>query len=72
MVEDVETALGSHRDRLRVARERHTEYEARLEAIRRDVGEGLAQLDRGEGQPGTQVFERLRAKRKQRKPAKRA
>lgn len=51
---------------LRLLKEQDAEREARLEALRRDVGEGLAQLDRGEGRPGTEAFDRLRARREQR------
>ncbi len=51
---------------LRLLKEQDAEREARLEALRRDVGEGLAQLDRGEGRPGAEVFDRLRARREQR------
>lgn len=51
---------------LRLLKEQDAEREARLEALRRDVGAGLEQLDRGEGSPGAAVFARLRANRKQR------
>jgi len=36
------------------------EQEAKLEALRRDADLGREQLRRGEGSPGTEVFERIR------------
>jgi putative addiction module CopG family antidote len=48
---------------LRLLGEQDAERQARLEALRRDVGEGLAQLDRGEGHPGAEGFDQLRARR---------
>ena len=51
---------------LRLLKEQDAERKAWLEALRGDVGEGLAQLDRDEGEPGTEVFDRMRARRGQR------
>ena len=48
---------------LRLLQERDAELAARLEALRRDVGVGRAQLERGEGVSGAEVFSRLRKKR---------
>jgi antitoxin ParD1/3/4 len=48
---------------LRLLREREAEYHARLDALRRDVREGLEQIERGEGSSGEAVFARLRARR---------
>ncbi len=53
---------------LRLLKERDAEHQARLEALRRDVGDGTAQLTRGDSKSGNEVFAQLRAKRK---PAKR-
>lgn len=47
---------------LRLLQEQDAEHAARLEALRRDVRLGRAQLTRGEGTPGTEVFKRLRKK----------
>lgn len=49
---------------LRLLKERDAEHQARLEALRRDVGDGLAQLKRGESKSGGEVFAQLRSKRK--------
>lgn len=49
---------------LRLLKERDAEHQARLEALRRDVGDGIAQLTRGDGKAGDEVFVQLRAKRK--------
>lgn len=57
---------------LRLLKDQDAEREARLEALRRDVGAGLAELDRVEGGPGDEVFERLRARRESRTARKRA
>jgi len=51
---------------LRLLKEQDAERQARLEALRRGVSEGLADLDRSEGRPGAEVFGRLRATREQR------
>lgn len=45
---------------LRLLQQQDAEHEARLEALRRDVRLGRAQLKRGEGTPGAEVFKRLR------------
>ena len=47
---------------LRLLQERDAEHAARLEALRQDVRLGRAQLGRGEGAPGAEVFQRLRKK----------
>jgi antitoxin ParD1/3/4 len=47
---------------LRLLQEQDAEHAARLEALRRDVRLGRAQLKRGEGTPGVEVFKRLRKK----------
>jgi len=49
---------------LRLLKERDAEHHARLEALRRDVGHGIAQLKRGESRSGDEVFAQLRSKRK--------
>ncbi len=49
---------------LRLLKERDAEHQARLEALRRDVGEGIAQLRRGDSKAGDEVFAKLRAKRR--------
>jgi antitoxin ParD1/3/4 len=38
------------------------EAEEKLAALRRDIAVGLAQLDRGEGRPADEVFERVKAR----------
>lgn len=53
---------------LGLLQEQDAEQAARLEALRRDVRKGGAQLKRGEGKPGAEVFQRLRGK----SPARRA
>ena len=47
---------------LRLLQEHDAEHSARLEALRQDVRLGRAQLKRGEGTPGAEVFQRLRKK----------
>ena len=47
---------------LRLLQEQDAEHAARLEALRRDVRVGRAQLKRGEGSSGAEVFKRLRKK----------
>jgi antitoxin ParD1/3/4 len=44
---------------LRLLQEREEERGARLEALRRGVAEGLAELERGEGLPADEVFEEI-------------
>jgi antitoxin ParD1/3/4 len=53
---------------LRLLQERDAELAARLEALRRDVRTGKAQLDRGEAAPGAEVFRRVRKKHPRRGP----
>jgi antitoxin ParD1/3/4 len=45
---------------LRLLQERDAELAARLESLRKDVRLGSAQLKRGEGARGREVFKRLR------------
>ena len=52
------------REALRVLEEQDQLRQQRLDAIRREIDEGLAQLDRGEGIPGDQVRARLRRNKK--------
>lgn len=47
---------------LRLLQEQDAERAARLDALRRDVRLGRAQLKRGEGAPGAEAFKRLRKK----------
>jgi antitoxin ParD1/3/4 len=49
---------------LRLLQEHDAEHTARLEALRQDVRLGRAQLSRGEGTPGAEVFKQLRKKNK--------
>lgn len=42
--------------------ERHDKWEAKLEALRKAVREGLEELDQREGVPGGQVFEEILAR----------
>lgn len=50
------------REGLRLLQEREEEHAARLEALRRDVGVGLDELDHGEGIDGEAAFERVLAR----------
>ena len=47
---------------LRLLQEHDAEYSARLAALRNDLRLGRDQLKRGEGTPGSEVFQRLRNK----------
>ena len=49
---------------LRLLGEHDAERTARLEALRQDMRLGRAQLNRGEGRPGAEVFKPLRKKNK--------
>lgn len=49
------------REALRLLQERDEVDRLRRDLIRRQVAEGLEQLDRGEGIPGEQVFAEIRA-----------
>lgn len=49
------------REALLLLEEREQVYELRRQALRHKIAEGLAQLDRGEGIPGEQVFAELDA-----------
>ncbi len=53
---------------LRLLQEHDAERAAHLEALRQDVQLGRAQLKRGEGSPGTDVFHRRRKKSQARRP----
>lgn len=44
---------------VRLLQEREEEREIKLEALSKAVGEGLDELDRGEGTPGGQVFDEI-------------
>ena len=61
---DYGTATEVVRAALRLLKEQDAERDARLHALRLDVREGLAQLDRGESQRGRQAFAQLRNKSK--------
>ena len=49
------------REALLLLEEREQRYEVRRQELRHKIAEGLAQLDRGEGIPGEQVFTELDA-----------
>ena len=49
------------REALRLLEERDQRCDRRLQELRHKIAEGLAQLDRGEGIPGEQVFAELEA-----------
>jgi antitoxin ParD1/3/4 len=55
------------REALRSLQEKDQLPESRLEVLRREINIGLAQLRNGEGIPGEQVFEELRAMSEQRR-----
>jgi antitoxin ParD1/3/4 len=61
---DYGTATEVVRAALRLLKEQDAERDARLHALRLDIREGLAQLDRGEGQHGRRAFNQLRKKSK--------
>lgn len=44
--------------------------EAKLEALRRDIREGIDELDKGEGIPAERVFAEMRKKARAMKPRK--
>jgi antitoxin ParD1/3/4 len=44
---------------VRLLEEREQEREMKLESLRKAVGEGLSELDRGESVPGDQAFEEI-------------
>ena len=52
---------------LRLLQERGAELAVRLDALRRDVRVGRAQLERGEAVSGADAFSRLRKKRPSRR-----
>ncbi len=47
---------------LRLLLQKEEEHAARIEALRRDIGVGLDELDRGEGVDGEQAFVRVLAR----------
>ena len=65
---DYGTATEVVRAALRLLKEQDAEREAKLHALRSDVREGFAQLERGEGKPGRKAFAQLRGKRKAANP----
>ena len=52
------------REALRLLEEHDELRQRRLAAVRREIEEGIAQLDRGEGIPGEQVRAQFRRKKK--------
>lgn len=50
------------REGLRMLQEREAEHAVRLEALRREVGVGLDELDRGQGVDGEDAFDRVLAR----------
>lgn len=51
-------------DYVRALIRKDREHQAELSALRADLRLGVDQLDRGEGRPADEVFERLRARGK--------
>jgi antitoxin ParD1/3/4 len=64
-----QTASEVIREGLRLLEERDALRQAHLDDIRQAIQDGNAQLARGEGLPGEQVFEQLRAKSRARRHA---
>lgn len=62
-----QTASEVIREGLRLLEERDALHQARLDDIRQAIQDGNAQLARGEGLPGEQVFTHLRAKSRARR-----
>ena len=62
-----QTASEVIREGLRLLEERDALHQARLDDIRQAIQDGNAQLARGEGLPGEQVFAQLRAKSRARR-----
>jgi antitoxin ParD1/3/4 len=62
-----QTASEVIREGLRLLEERDALRQARLDEIRQAIQDGNAQLARGEGLPGEQVFAQLRAKSRARR-----
>ncbi|MCP3960282.1 MAG: type II toxin-antitoxin system ParD family antitoxin [bacterium] len=62
-----ESAQEVIRDSLRLLQEREVLEERRRERLGEQIEVGLAQLNRGEGIPGKQVFEALRDKSRRRR-----
>ena len=61
---DYGTATEVVRAALRLLREQDAEREARLQALRRDVREGFAQLEKGEATSGRKAFAQVRGRSK--------
>ena len=66
-----QTASEVIREGLRLLEERDTLRQARIEEIRQAIQQGNAQLARGEGLPGEEVFEHIRTKSQARRRAAR-
>jgi antitoxin ParD1/3/4 len=62
-----QTASEVIREGLRLLEERDALHQARLDDIHQAIQDGNAQLARGEGLPGEQVFAHLRAKSRARR-----
>lgn len=56
------------REGLRLLEGHEQERQARLDALRADLVEGIESLDRGEGIAGEEAFKRLRTRRAARRP----
>lgn len=63
------TASEVVREGLRLLKERDELRQMRLAEMRKQIAEGLAQLDRGEGIPAEEVFEEVRELSRRRKKA---
>ena len=62
-----QTASEVIREGLRLLEERDALHQARLDDIRQAIQDGNAQLARGAGRPGEEVFEQIRAKSRARR-----
>ena len=62
-----QTASEVIREGLRLLEERDALHQARLDDIRQAIQDGNAQLARGEGLPGEEVFAQIRAKSRARR-----
>lgn len=58
------------REGLRLLQEREQMKQLRIEELRREIGLGAEQADRGELRPGTAVFQRIRKMSAKRRAAK--
>lgn len=61
------TASEVVREGLRLLKERDELQQMRLAEMRKQFAEGLAQLDRGEGIPAEEVFEKVRERSRRRR-----